>query len=1055
MFYTLKYKFMQPKIDDLVHKKDEIQSSLDNLSKLTEKTEKEKVQKEISDKLSQLKKEIETYETSDDSEKNKLNSLKTDVDKISDTLKKFESELKSLEQWVLSSQGTTTPTETKKDEDKGLREKTKDFVSENWSDVTSWEKWKEEPWKNVLRAVGFWVTWYAIYKGVKWLWNWAFWDKEDEDWEEKEKKEKKWFWKTTAWKFLKWTWIGVWAGTLWYRLGKKFGLWGEDEKKPTDASPDEVKFKAYEEFYKNPSNKEAVENYELLWENVDITYEALYSRELQAWYQDELEMQRIAKEQSWWVEKYKWIIPFCLDNKFWSIENILSQNSSMREAMSWWLRTMVTYVKWLGVDFMKMFADSFLSTLPSWMKLANFQGSLSEKIDKWISENNNAEKELQFFFRQSIRVQTYLFEKKDQLIDKIADVNSRKYGISKEKILDDKEKYKEYIENDATLVTFLTSPISTWVNVLKEKAIFNSNVGKDVEKAVENLDKERNDVLDNTGGWKDILQIINEKADKKETITDAEKQKLAKACDGIIKEVDDRIMDAVEESAWNTYWDLFNTDAANLRKYLKKSGLEKVFQEYKTKITEMKWELLAWRLSNEKIAALSQSINSMLALKKEAILWANTIEKDYDENWNFIYRIPWFLSDSIWNIGKSMEKLYNWELWAWAEYLASAWAWTGLIITAAWVVYAIKTGKTWGIKFWVKLAILPATVVYSIWKMALTRTPVWRKLWKKIVYGSPECIQSISIFRWKQWPDKLFEAFKLWRITLTDAENMAKRKITSMFWLQETKDKWCDMFKVTEDDINAAKIRERIFDKYIIDSTRDTRYLETLKSNNELYEKSVKYFDDSAELRTAVRYWKPLDVVEKEIKKVEIAKGVISDSVDDIIEPAADLAENIHYKKLKADIESEITSLQRVKTQVKDSPAKVRQIEGQIDKLKEFKKNINRASVQEVESLEWIYSSLIKVKKWKWFFDNIDTITRLVSEESESLHNALNKLDWEELKRIIKELQKENKLTDISDEAIISFTKVLNEIKVKSFLKYGEKLVTALKTFIKFMWKLR
>jgi hypothetical protein len=62
------------------------------------------------------------------------------------------------------------------------------------------------------------------------------------------------------------------------------------------------------------------------------------------------------------------------------------------------------------------------------------------------------------------------------------------------------------------------------------------------------------------------------------------------------------------------------------------------------------------------------------------------------------------------------------------------------------------------------------------------------------------------------------------------------------------------MFKVTEDDINAAKIRERIFDKYIIDSTRDTRYLETLKSNNELYEKAVKYFDDSAELRTAVRY---------------------------------------------------------------------------------------------------------------------------------------------------------------------------------------------------------
>jgi hypothetical protein len=45
---------------------------------------------------------------------------------------------------------------------------------------------------------------------------------------------------------------------------------------------------------------------------------------------------------------------------------------------------------------------------------------LSQKFDNWIASNQEAKLELQFFFRQSIRVQTYLFEKKDQLIDKIA-----------------------------------------------------------------------------------------------------------------------------------------------------------------------------------------------------------------------------------------------------------------------------------------------------------------------------------------------------------------------------------------------------------------------------------------------------------------------------------------------------------------------------------------------------------------------------------------------------------------------------------------------------------
>ena len=42
---------MQTKIDDLVQKKDEIRSSLDDLTKVVESKEKEKRQKEIAKKL--------------------------------------------------------------------------------------------------------------------------------------------------------------------------------------------------------------------------------------------------------------------------------------------------------------------------------------------------------------------------------------------------------------------------------------------------------------------------------------------------------------------------------------------------------------------------------------------------------------------------------------------------------------------------------------------------------------------------------------------------------------------------------------------------------------------------------------------------------------------------------------------------------------------------------------------------------------------------------------------------------------------------------------------
>jgi hypothetical protein len=191
--------------------------------------------------------------------------------------------------------------------------------------------------------------------------------------------------------------------------------------------------------------------------------------------------------------------------------------------------------------------------------------------------------------------------------------------------------------------------------------------------------------------------------------------------------------------------------------------------------------------------------------------------------------------------------------------------------------------------------------------------------------------------------------------------------------------------------------------------------------------------------------------IEMRIKNV---KNITEWQVDNTIKPAQELLDNPHYKKLQSDIDSEISSLEMTKKWETEWSAKFKQIDEQIKKLKEFKNNVNRASVQEVESLEWIYETLVKVKKWKGFFDNVDSIAKLVWEDSDILHKALNELNWDELKRVIKQLQMENKLTDISDDAITSLTKFLSEIKAKNILKSWDTLVPILKNFIKLMWKL-
>ena len=110
---------------------------------------------------------------------------------------------------------------------------------------------------------------------------------------------------------------------------------------------------------------------------------------------------------------------------------------------------MMQYVKNLGTDFVQKFIVSYLSKLPSWAPFANSSDSAEEKLEKWKAENQQAERELQYFFRQSIRVQSYLMEKKEQLIDKIATEQAIATGKAKEDLLSDDDLREKYIMNDA------------------------------------------------------------------------------------------------------------------------------------------------------------------------------------------------------------------------------------------------------------------------------------------------------------------------------------------------------------------------------------------------------------------------------------------------------------------------------------------------------------------------------------------------------------------------------------------------------------------------------
>jgi hypothetical protein len=196
-----------------------------------------------------------------------------------------------------------------------------------------------------------------------------------------------------------------------------------------------------------------------------------------------------------------------------------------------------------------------------------------------------------------------------------------------------------------------------------------------------------------------------------------------------------------------------------------------------------------------------------------------------------------------------------------------------------------------------------------------------------------------------------------------------------------------------------------------------------------------------------------LDVIENEVNKVESKLAWSTDIVDDVVE-SAELAKNITYKKLKNELNWKIEDLIISRDEYAVWSANYKKLDEQIINLKAFQKNIKSASIEEVEWLYWMYTTLIKFNEWHLFFNNIDALAKIITEESPELHKALNEFNWPELRKIIKQLQKENKLTGITDEVINNLIIIMDEIKIKKIIKTWETLVPALKNFLKYMWRL-
>lgn len=907
-------------------------------------------------------------------------------------------------------------------EDKNIFTKVKDWVWDQWDAVLDKWKWKRGPewWKNLLRAAWFGITivwwaalaWVLVYKWVKKLWNWAF-SNDEEKWEETEtkskKKKKKPFWDRWYWKALKWGAITIWGVTLVNWLWEHFGWWWTDEKHPTDKESPEVKYKAFDKL-----DQQSKEMYNALWDQIDNTYEKMFDRELKAGYQDEMNMWRIAREVEWNLA-YTWIIPFCLDNKFGSVEDLLWQNNSISEAMRWWVQKMVGWLKTQWNNVLETFASDYLSKLPSWTGMTFVATTLEWKVEEWAKKNANTQKELEYFFRQSIRVERYFFEKKRQLEYKLAEQAANLLGNGKtaQNILDDDSLYEQFIQNNPDYQTFLHSGLLASSNILKNEWMLDDNISSDTVKAVKELDEKRDEILGkNASDSKDVIQIINEKVDANENITQSEKTLLSNACTNMSKDIEENIIPALEDSPiaiWENL--LWTSDDPNIKKYIEKGWIIGMISDFRTVLWEWKQKLERWELSPDKIKELAWKINDLLALKKEIILWAWTI---WMEDENIVFKWVEWIYWSVCNLYKWVDKIVNWDILEWLAYIAVGipgalvWIWSAEIILWWWMVI------TWNLKWWFKLmrkwartGFSPLYLLYLWGKYWIKRSWLWRyssSMARNLLLKSKR-LQRLQ-FRWPDGVSKFKEFFHRWELTLSDASDILAHKVDSRDI--NISRKRLNEFNMDKNLIRSSLetdwlyIDKCLFDDYFLskkwNNATSRALLNRLKWNTELYEKAIKWFDKDPTVKDFINTgWNDISSLENKLKNLEQAE-------EDIIRRWRVTPENFspeneklwNENPLKNEFDNERTSLEREKARKLD----------EIEKEQKKLDKPNATETQKQRCRERIEKAKREINKIEPKLGELDKFERELKITMNDMWNetAVKNLLWE-YEQIIKQLK--------------------------------------------------
>ena len=869
--------------------------------------------------------------------------------------------------------------------------------------------------------------------------------------------EKKWFRNRWIWKVLKWTWIWVawFFGIKW--LLDKFS----NTVDKTDTSVDQVS--DYEELSEENRLK-----YEKFWESTNSFYDNIWQKESELWYVDSNYLWKISEDvklKEWETpERLAWVVPFCIDKDSKNISKFLWESDLNKYLFSKNYKELKNTIKSWSKPKLEKFLWPFATKLQSFQVFGTW--SLWERIQDWLSgDEEERQKELNFFFRQYTKVLTYTNDRKTSIEYKIAEkaIKARWYdGDSRpdnkeeqmeiiQNALGDKERFEKEIKNNPTYSSFMSSNL-LWVwDILQSNWLLNWDMSILLqEEIIWPLDEENDDILKyDEDSKKTIIDIWIEEIDS--WLNNRTKKDLLDTCDDLRDDMIDESWTGFLQENIERISYACNMDDSNKATFLKETWLDKFADKYTDTLREFREKIENGTATREDLENLKKMSSEYLAFKKELNLAIYTLTQIREDNPDIVWRIINTIKKMFEWLAKSFSDIFKWD-W-------TIWDWINIGVTISvigWTVYIIKNPRK---AIWKVLSWTWRWVTRVAWRPTLSYYWFKNKLKSLDGLADKKSYFKHHLFNWKiRNKDRILKlARSEFGTEVDNIEELLKEfdvpeKYVDQVWNYRWNKKLRKLFmsqKISDNvSIRQKLLNKNLSKKYIFHESvlKKIKSVDEISEANPKYSKSInrllknmKTVDDLDKLEMLITDQRFLNKIENlnkfKLKKISRSIGNADFTVEWIDDLLRSTSENLEHldPTLKAKFDKVINTEIEL---IRNNP-KIIWREPKIKKLTELKieKNLTDTDLNMFIKLS---DSDVRAQHFPDIGDWLKN-----DELSGSLKEALSEWNYHNFRKIIKN---NKNLLKNSDSVINNFDEALGFARNSRYMKNID--------LLKYVWKI-